>query len=205
VQTPPNLEFVRAALPAAPARILEVGAGDGALATALAALGYDVLAIDPEPHADHVLPVALHEVREPPASFDAAVAVLSLHHVEPLRESCRVLADVVRPGGVLAVDEFDVERFDERAAVWWLEQRTAAGEPQDWTPMALVDRLRDHLHAVGRLRDELAPFFMLTEPRRGAYLHRWYLPPTAQDAEERLITEGVLPATGARFVGTRRR
>lgn len=160
-------------------------------------------AIDPEPQADHVVAVALHEVREPPASFDAAVAALSLHHVEPLRESCRVLADVVRPGGVLVVDEFDLERFDERAAAWWLDQRAAAGEPEDRTPAGVVGRLRDHLHSLDRLRDELAPFFKLTEPTRGAYLYRWYLPPTAQEVEERLIAEDRLPATGARLVGTR--
>ena len=70
--------------------MLEVGAGDGTLAEALAAAGYDVVAIDPASDR-RVRRVALHELDEPP--FDAAVAVISLHHVEPLGESCALGLD----------------------------------------------------------------------------------------------------------------
>jgi len=38
--------FVRANLPESPARVLEIGAGDGELAQTLRDAGYDVLAID---------------------------------------------------------------------------------------------------------------------------------------------------------------
>jgi len=55
-------------------RLLEIGAGDGALAGALADTGCEVLAIDPEPAGADVRPVAPHELDEPSASFDAAVA-----------------------------------------------------------------------------------------------------------------------------------
>ena len=150
-----------------------------------------------------MVPVPLHELDAPDASFDAAVAVVSLHHVEPLAESCRRLAEVVRPGGALVVDEFDVERYDERAARWWLEQRAADGHEHDREPGEMVAELREHLHSLDRLRDALAPWFSLQEPVHGAYLHRWYLPPGLLGAEERLIASGELPATGARFVGTR--
>src|SRR5256885_5685179 len=119
------LGFVRAALPQPPARVLEVGAGNGELAAALRDAGYDVLAIDPAGEHPGVQAVALHEVGEPAGSFDAAVAIVSLHHVEPLAQSCRRLGELVRPGGALIVDEFDVERYDERAARWWLTQRGA--------------------------------------------------------------------------------
>ena len=100
-------EFVRASLPPPAARVLEIGAGDGELAARLGAAGYEVVAIDPAGEGA-VLPVALLELDEPHASFDAALAVVSLHHVEPLEPSCRRLAEVVRPGGTLVVDEFDV-------------------------------------------------------------------------------------------------
>ena len=194
------LEFVRSALPEPPARVLEVGAGEGELAAALGGLGYDVLAIDPDPRAPHVVPVALHELRESAGSFDAAVAVLSLHHVEPLGESCRVLARLVRSGGPLVIDEFDVERFDERAARWWLGHNPK----HDKEPSALVSELREHLHPLERIRHELEPWFALGEPARGPYMHRWHLPPGLGDAEERLIAAGSLPATGARLAGRRR-
>ena len=128
-----SLAFVRANLPAPPMRLLEIGAGDGALARALADGGYEVLAIDPEPIGAEVRPVALHELDEPAASFDAAVAVTSLHHVEPLEDSLEA-AELLKPGGALVVDEFDVAAFDERAAAWWLRQRHALGAASTQAP-----------------------------------------------------------------------
>jgi SAM-dependent methyltransferase len=198
------LAFVRGSLPAPPAHVLEVGAGDGELAGHLRGLGYDVLAIDPASETPAVVPVALHELQEPPQPFDAAVAVLSLHHVEPLRESCERLAALVRPGGRLVVDEFDMDRFDERAASWWIAQRTAIGKPPERGPSALVEHHREHLHGLARLREELAGGFALGEPVRGPYLHRWWVGEGLRRAEEQLIATGSLPATGARLVGIRR-
>jgi SAM-dependent methyltransferase len=193
------LAFVCASLPAPPARVLEVGAGDGELAGALRGLGYDVLAIDPASEAAGVLPVALHELSEADASFDAAVAVLSLHHVDPLAESCRRLATLLRPGGPLVIDEFDVERYDERAARWWLEHH-----PHEHDPAEMIAGLREHIHPLRLVRAALAPWFALGEPVPGPYLHRWDLPPGLRGAEEELIAAGELPATGARLVGVRR-
>jgi ubiquinone/menaquinone biosynthesis C-methylase UbiE len=97
--------FVRANLPAPPARILEIGAGNGELACALTVAGYDVIAIDPEPAGANVRTAALHRLDEPAASFDAAVAIVSLHHVDPLAESCRRLTEMLKAGGTLLVDE----------------------------------------------------------------------------------------------------
>jgi len=198
------LAFVRAALPAPPARVLEVGAGDGELAVALRDVGYDVLAIDPASETSEVARVALHELEEPDAPFDAAVAVLSLHHVEPLPESCERLASLVRPGGALVIDEFDVERFDERAAHWWLAQRAAVGEQVDKEPATLVAQYRDHLHGLAQLMGELGRDFSLGEPVRGPYLYRWWVGEGLRHAEEQQIATGALPATGARLVGARR-
>jgi SAM-dependent methyltransferase len=196
--------FVRAALPAPPARVLEVGAGSGELAAVLTDAGYDVVAIDPAGQSPAVRAVFLHEVDEPAASFDAAVAVVSLHHVEPLAESLRRLSELVRPGGLLVIDEFDVERFDERAASWQIEHRGSAGHETHSDPQALVADLRRHLHSLDRIHDVLEEWFEFGEPVRGAYLYRWELPPELRDPEEELIAAGRLPATGARLLGTRR-
>src|SRR4051812_40164592 len=97
------LAFVRANLPAPPVRLLEIGAGDGELARALAGAGYEVLSIDPDPGGENVRPVALHELDERPGSFDTALAVTSLHHVEPLEESLAHAAELLAPDGVLLV------------------------------------------------------------------------------------------------------
>ena len=197
--------FVRANLPEPPARVLEVGAGAGGLARALRAAGYDVLAIDPQSDGnDDVRPVALVDLDEPAGSFAAAVAVVSLHHVDPLEESCRRLGELVEPGGTLVVDEFDVGAFDLDAAAWWLEQRAAIGEPQPQTAEDLVADHREHLHPLERILAALDPHFELGPPLRGPWLHRWNLGDSLRAVEEEAIARGDLRATGARLVGRRR-
>jgi SAM-dependent methyltransferase len=186
--------YVRAALPAPPARILEIGAGGGELAAALTAAGYDVLPIDPA-GGPGIVQVPLREVE---GTFDAAVAVVSLHHVEPLGESVDRLAAVLPAGARLVVDEFDVGAYDERAARWWL-----AHADHEHTPDELVAGLRDHLHSVATITAELARWFELGEPVRGAYLHRWEIDPGLRGEEEEQIAAGAIPATGARFIATR--
>jgi SAM-dependent methyltransferase len=198
--------YVRSALPPPPARVLEIGAGSGELAQALAEVGYEVVPIDPEPSGERVLAVALDEFEDRAASFDAAVAVLSLHHVDPLDASCERLAELLRPGGRVVVDEFDVERFDERAAAWWIAQQTATGgghAPRE--PGAMVAELRSHLHTLTQVRAALASGFEVGEAVPCAYLHRWELHPALRALEEAEIARGGLPATGARFIATRPR
>lgn len=194
--------FVLEALPPAPARVLEVGAGEGELAVALAGAGYDVVAIDPASSSENVRAVALHELSEPPASFDAAVAVVSLHHVEPLGDSCRRLAEVLRRGATLVLDEIDAARFDERAAAWWLEQRGEHGHDPG-PPEEIVAWMRHHLHDLRTMQDALEEWFELAAPVRGPYLYRWELSPDLRGAEEELIAAGRLPAVGVRILGRR--
>ena len=199
------LAFVRSALPPPPARVLEVGAGDGELAAALLAAGYDVVAIDPAPTGDPLVrPVALLDLDAPAASFDAAVAVVSLHHVEPLEPSCAHLGELVRHGGRLVVDEFDVRAFDEVAAAWLGARRRELGREAPHDPAAMVADLRDHLHAVGRIRAALSAPFELSAVERGPYLHRWDLDPALERVERQAIAAGRLPAVGIRFTGVRR-
>jgi SAM-dependent methyltransferase len=188
-------------LPDPPTRVLEIGAGDGALAADLAAAGYDVVAIDPAGGAPHVIQVPLLELDEPTGSFAAAIAVTSLHHVEPLEESCRHLAQLLPPGGRLVVDEFDIGVYDERAARWWLSH--ADHHHHERSPAEMVAELRGHLHSLATIRDALAPWFDIGEPVRGAYQHRWEIGPKWRVEEEELIAAGAIPATGARFIATR--
>jgi SAM-dependent methyltransferase len=196
--------FVRANLPEPPARVLEVGAGDGRLGRALRAVGYDVLAIDPKSDREDVRAVALADLDEPADSFAAAVAIVSLHHVDPLDESCRRLGELMEPGGTLIVDEFDIGTFDLEAAAWWLDQCRAFGDPQSATAEDLVADHRAHLHPLERIVAALEPHFELGLPVRGAWLHRWKLDESVRAVEEEAIARGELPATGARLVGRRR-
>jgi SAM-dependent methyltransferase len=163
-----------------------------------------VLAIDPKSESDDVRAVALAHLDEPAGSFAAAVAVVSLHHVDPLENSCRRLGELVEPGGTLLLDEFDVDAFDLEAASWWLEQRRALGEPQPKTAEELVAEHREHLHPLDRILAALEPDFELGPPLRGPWLHRWKLGESLRAFEEEAIARGDLRATGARLVGRRR-
>jgi SAM-dependent methyltransferase len=194
------LSFIRTNLPAPPARLLEIGAGDGELAQALRADGYDVLAIDPDPRGADVRSVALLDLDESPASFDAALAVTSLHHVEPLEESVARLATMLAPGAVLVVDEFDVGAFDEPAAEWWLEQRRALGGAPEKSAAELVAEHREHLHPLTRIVAALELHFEVGRPAYGPYLFRWNLAESVRGEESAAIARGEIPAVGARLV-----
>ena len=195
------LAFVRAALPAPPADVLEIGAGAGELAAELRAAGYDVRAIDPA--ADDGNGVERAALLDVSGTFDAAVAVVSLHHVEPLDASCAHLATLIRPGGRLVIDEFDVRALDERAAEWWLRRRREAGADDEHDAASLIGFMREHVHALDSVLDGLRPHFAMGEPVPVPYLHRWNLEPGLRDDEEELIAAGSLPATGARLVARR--
>ena len=199
---PDVLAFVRAALPAPPADVLEIGAGGGELAGELRGAGYEVRAVDPAAEdGSGVEPVELLQVA---GTFDAAVAVVSLHHVEPLEASCAHLATLVREGGTLVIDEFDVARLDGRAAEWWIAQRRALGSAEERDAEDLIAFMRHHIHPLSSMREALRPHFTLREAAPGPYLYRWNLGPELRGDEERLIAAGELPATGVRLVGTRR-
>jgi SAM-dependent methyltransferase len=195
--------FVRANLPSPPARVVEVGAGDGELAGALSEAGYAVIAIDPAPAGANVRAAALVELDVPAASIDAAVAVVSLHHVDPLAESVRHLAEALKPGGMLVVDEFDVGAFGERTAAWWVEQRRSLGADVHTTARELVREHRAHLHPLQSIVQALDPHFRVGIPVRGPWLYRWDLGASFRAAEEDMIARGRLPAVGARFIASR--
>jgi SAM-dependent methyltransferase len=196
------VDWILGALPPAPARVLEIGAGSGELAAQMAAGGYSVVAIDPAGEQP-VLPVALLDLDAPPASFDAAVAALSLHHVEPLEPSMQRLAEVVRPAGLLVVDEIDVAAFDLRAAEWLIEHWRDAGREVPRSAPEMVELLQTHMHPLSRLVEVLGRWFEIADVERNPYLHRWHLDGSQLAVEEALIARGELPVIGARFVGKR--
>ena len=203
----PDLEiaaFARANLPPPPCNVLEVGAGEGDLAAALDGAGYAVTAIDPDPRGANVRALALGDVDAAAGPFAGAVAIRSLHHVEPLEPSLRRLAEVLEPGAPLVIDEMDVERLDRRAAEWWLGQQAARGNAVDKTADQIVEHHRGHLHSLDAVMEALAAWFTVGAPVRGPWLYRWDLGPSFRAEEETLIASGQLPAMGARIVAVRR-
>jgi SAM-dependent methyltransferase len=191
--------WVRSQLPPAPARVLEVGCGDGKLAWALAAAGYDVLAIDPVAPKGEIFRRTTIEALSDPSSFDAVVASRSLHHVHDLDE---VLAKIGRLAPLLILDEFAWDRLDEPTARWYDEQRRRSGGPP---PPASEWRSRhEHLHGFEALRAGLARHFVERKFSLVPYLYRYLHVPELEPREAELIAAGEIRALSFRYVGVPR-
>lgn len=125
---------VRRLLPAPPGVVLDVGAGRGIAAYALAIDGYTVTALEPDPSglvgtgAVRALAresgldiIVVEEWGEQlpfaDASFDAIHARQVLHHARDLNKLCAEFARVLRPGGAfVATREHVVDREAELSA-----------------------------------------------------------------------------------------
>ena len=196
------LAFAAAHLPPAPARILDVGCGDGALTRELIARGYDARGIDPRaPEGPMFDRVALEELRvEHP--YDAAIAVVSLHHVHDLAGAVAHLADAIAPGGMLLVDEFDRERLDPPTTAWLGHQREAlaavglghAHEPSTHEGL-------EHILEWESVRAALAAAFEERSVERVEFLYRYETHPALQPLERAMIDAGAITPTGVRYVG----
>lgn len=120
--------LVAAGLGDAP-RVLEVGCGHGALAAMLADNGHDVTAIDLELPARLPSPgvrwiegdfVTLSDLDQGTA-FDAVVFTASLHHIAALDAALTRAESLLRPGGRLVLDEFDLAAPDAACARWYYD------------------------------------------------------------------------------------
>jgi SAM-dependent methyltransferase len=200
------LHFVKTYLPPPPARLLEVGCGDGRLARALDRLGYRVTAIDPDAPAGKIfLRVSLEDFSDP-LGFDAAVASRALHHVADLAGALSKLHRLLMAEGSLLVIEHACERFDEATARWYLQRRrdTDAGAPGS-VQRCLAEWKADHagLHGAVAMCRELDRRFAQGFFSWTPYLYR-ELGAAFEHEERRLIEAGAIQATGFVYVGKRR-
>lgn len=204
-------ELVERELPPS-ARVLEVGCGDGALATRLAAAGHDVTAIDPAaPPGGSFRRLRLEDVDPAEGPFDAVIAELSLHHVADLEAATDRMAALLRPGGLVLVDELAWERLDEPTLEWLHGQRRALAATAGAEAPGSVDELRaaweaDHvgLHTGAALLFALGARF---EPRLVedvAGLYRSLGGVATAVLEQALVAQEAIRPLGVRFVGIRR-
>ena len=183
--------FVLGELPPAPARLLEVGCGSGALAHALAEAGYEVLAVDPDAPEGPLFRRMRIEVVDSTDTFDAVVAQLSLHHVADLGTALDKVVDLLGPQGRLVIDDFGWERLDERAA-------EDVGIPFDeWREE------HEHLHTAEAMLAEMDARFARRSFSWEPFLFREGRGVMDEARERTLISEGRLPAIGFRYVGRR--
>ncbi len=213
--------FVRAALPAAPAEVLEVGCGPlGGFVPALLGAGYSVTGIDPRAPDGPAYRQCEFESYGPPRPADAVVASASLHHVADLDLALDRLAAALRPGGAVVVIEWAIERFDEATARWgfarlpgtgtgdehgWLaggrEAWLASGEP--WPDYLAAWRAAEGLHTGEDVLRALDARFTRLTSCYGPYLCSDQAGITEAE-EQAAIDAGQIRATGIRYTGTLR-
>ncbi|HSO01521.1 MAG TPA: class I SAM-dependent methyltransferase [Gaiellaceae bacterium] len=202
-------EFARAHLPPPPARVLEVGCGQGELTTALVVAGWDVLGIDPvAPLGDRFRRIRLEDVDPAEETFDAVLASHSLHHIRDLEHALDHVGALLRPGGVLVLDEHGWDLADEPTLDWLYGQRRALAAAGVGEAPASLEALREEweaehlgLHGAEALRAAVDARFEERVLVWTPFLHRLVGGVATEVLEQALIEAGAIQPLGFRYAG----
>ena len=236
--TQETLSFTLRHLPSAPARILEVGCGAGELALQLKRLGHQIVPIDSSVEAAEQakeLGVEVTIARWPQFEdrpFDAVLFTRSLHHIHPLREAVEQAHRLLKPSGLVVVEDFAYEEAVLSTIEWFygvlslletcgklsLENDsfaktllTSKGSFEVWR-----NRHDEDVNLASSMAIVLKEWFEPLAEASATYLYR-YLCPLLEDGddgyvivrrvlemEERLASTGAVNLIGRRFVGRRK-
>jgi SAM-dependent methyltransferase len=178
-------------------RVLDVGCGDGGLVERLAAGGLDPLGVDPDAPAHPRLVQQRVEVVCGSGRFDAACAIMSLHHAE-LEPVLAAIARLLTPGGLLFAYELEWESYDERAAAWLAEH-----DPSDADNSVSAWQVEHtDLNTGAATRAALEGFFDVRSDLPRPYLARMLGMRDREAEEQALIADGSLPALGRWYVAS---
>jgi SAM-dependent methyltransferase len=187
-----------------PARVLEVGCGDGELARVLDAAGYELVAIDPRAPEGRIFRQLTIEELADPGPFDLVIADRVLHHVDPLEPALDKLA---RLAPLLVLGEFAWERIDAPTQAWYeaLHRRLVSSGHEPKGPPDLDAWRANHqdLHRSDELLDAVARRYAQVELERGPYFYRWLRLPGVEAEERRALAAGEIRPIGVRYVGRR--
>jgi SAM-dependent methyltransferase len=224
VAVPLTLAHLKPLLPAPPAGVLEAGCGRGALAAALADLGYRVTGVDRDAEmaaaaGERGVPVIQADVRDVSGEYDVVLFTRSLHHAESLDDILAHAVTLLAPGGQVIIEEFAWERVNQAAADFLYDNRAllvATGlldaEPPSGDLLDAWVAGHEFLHqgsamldALNRVGSDLTSvpttvLWRLIDGRGGV----WTEPATRvadalnaiHQAEERRIAAGTLPPVG---------
>jgi SAM-dependent methyltransferase len=210
--------LVRARLPPAPARVVEVGCGAlGGFVPMLRGDGYDAVGIDPQaPDGAHYQRIEFERAALP-QDVDAFVASTSLHHVADPAEVIDRISSALTSGGAVVVVEWAWETFDRPTAEWCFERLRRDGAPgwlhrrrdewldsgQEWASYLRGWAEREGLHpgeALVGLLDERLERRLLT---RGPYFFPELADTSEADEQAAIDADRIRPAR-IDYVGTRR-
>ena len=225
--------FVAAHVPLRGARVLEVGCGDGDLAAWLATRGAEVVGVDISADAVRSARARGVDARHGDflgfgdAPFDVVLCTRSLHHIHDLEEAVGRAHELLRPGGSLLLEEFDLTAVDAPSLRWYYDMRFLVRDVAGGVGGALVDDVErawhdDHAHdpplhegvamiaaveqRFGRPRIERGPYYYVSICSAPTTVP---LPEEMAEAIWRLetlrIREGSLVPNGLRVVARRER
>jgi SAM-dependent methyltransferase len=203
--------FVHRSLPAAPARVAEVGCGPlGGFVPMLDAAGYAAIGVDPEAPPGPAYRQVEFERSDLPGGLDAIVACTSLHHVADLGDVLDRVHALLAAHGRIVVVEWARERFDETTARWcfdrlpepetghpgWLHQRQAewAASGQSWDACLRSWADAEGMHTGQAILDALDARFSRQHISFGPYFFA-DLSGTSETDEQAAIDAGRIRAT----------
>ena len=233
VPTRETADFIASHLHAG-ADLLEVGCGDGDVAAELARRGHRVVALDADPEATAraqqrgVTAVTANWPDFDHAPVDAIAFTRSLHHILPLEEAVRRAHELLRPGGVLLVEDVAFDEIDDATIDWFVDtlrrepgralvrpvpsfvnRLLAAGDPRvEWRRH---HREHDVSPAIA-IAAAVSARFRSVALEAAPYLYRYPVPVLAETreaaafiddlrrSEARLAGEGRVTLIGRRFV-----
>jgi SAM-dependent methyltransferase len=214
-----NWPFIRAWLPAVPARVVELGCGPlGGFVPMMEAAGYQATGVDPQAPPGPSYRQASFEDYAVPGPLDAIVACTSLHHVDDLSAVLDLAARALVPSGRAVIVEWARERFDEATARWcfarlpapdddlgWLHRRQAewrqSGKRWDAFLQSWADA--EGLHAGQDILDELDARFDCQVVACGPYFFP-DLAGTSDADEQAAIDSGLIQANRIQYAGRRK-
>jgi len=148
------------------------------------------------------------------AAFDAALFTRSLHHIGPLDAAIRKARELVKPGGMLMVEDFAFEDADTATIAWLLDilRSPRASALLVAAPDALASELliasdpisawrrsHDHdLHTQAAMCQAIERSFVPVAEARIPYLYRYLIPVLPETPEAADWVEAVLEEEASR-------
>lgn len=234
-----TVKFITDQIEVSSAKILDVGAGRGRLSRRLRALNADVVPIDKSLKAIEFAASEENVVYHGDicdyvgdGSFDAIVFSMSAHHVHPLDKAMTRCSQLLKPGGMMILEEYAVEDADISTARWFygniaLLACAMKDEPGPDKHKDVINALESwktqhasnadhHFNDGATIKMSLATHFDIIKLERSPYFYRYFsakmgalslsedLPRRLFELEQHLIALGEIKPLGLRIVAKKK-